>query len=347
MTSQSPFHLDSVDIHVDELRRQEEKKSIHVYRTKLQSLAREFQNYPLDEAKNWGKELESMIAPKLNDEHFWFLIWKQFTKFDAAIGNILNLHKDKQQALASFVLLLVQEVVKITNLESEARRDTLTGLSNKRKYLEDIHEYGKHPQGKFIGIMYVDLDKIKIANDKYGHDNTDQIIKSIAQRMRDVCEEMFKKSHGILQIEPYRIGGDEMGFLIKTSSPYTEQQFQKIISYLLSKITIDSYATISEPWLQRVSCGAIRVSDHDIQSNETEFVAWSDGLQYLAKLTTGEARTPPEGKVLESLGELITLNKDKQRNPSQSWCAVMCSDVESLQNAKPKVSYLFPATRGN
>ena len=335
---------DAQSVRESELRRQEEKRMLEKYRDHFQFLATQFQQSHDKEEQAWGSRVLQLIESRKSDDHFWFLIWKQVEKRNLEIGDILNQHAHQTKELMKFVQGIIDDIVRVTNLEGEARKDNLTGLWNKRKLLEDMEACSEHPTGKSIGILYIDLDKIKIANDKYGHDNTDLIIIEIAKRMKSIGEFVFEKTHGVIEVSSYRIGGDEMGFLIQTSNLLTSEQYKQLITLLVSSLSEQPYKTISGIWEQQVSCGAIRVSDYDLEKNTSDILSMADGFQYLSKLTTGEARTPPEEKVAKLIKPLMDEHSDKKRN-ERLWSVVFCDDVHSLYDQQPKVEYMFP--RGN
>lgn len=83
--------------------------------------------------------------------------------------------------------------------ESEKQKyiDGLTGLYNRNKYIQKIDDYEKMTVNG-IGILFFDLNNLKIVNDKEGHDAGDDLIKSLA--------EILSKHFGD---SAYRIGGDE------------------------------------------------------------------------------------------------------------------------------------------
>lgn len=333
--------IDMQRIQESEHRRTEEKRMLDKYRDHFHHLATVFQQSHDKEEQEWGSRVLQLIETRKNDDHFWFLIWKHVEKRNSEIGDILNQHTHQTKDLMKFVQGIIDDIVRITNLEGEAREDNLTGLSNKRKLIEDLKDCSEHPTGKSIGILYIDLDKIKIANDKFGHDNTDLIIIAIAKRMKEIADLVFERSHGIIEVSSYRIGGDEMGFLIKTKYLLTNVQFKQLISLLVSSLSEQPYPTISGNWEQQVSCGAIRVSDYDLEENAADIISAADGFQYLSKLTTGEARTPPDEKVLTLIRPLIDQHKNMNRN-GRPWSVVFCDDVHSLYDEQPKVEYIFP-----
>ncbi len=255
---------------------------------------------------------------------------------------------ESKQQLMDFISKIIDHVLNITNLEKEIRTDRLTGLGNKRKLIEDIEERGKYPTGKSVALLYVDLDRIKIANDMYGHDNTDLIIQAVAARMNAIAERVSSNSHDIVHITPYRIGGDEMSFLITISVHITNEQYKQIIAALMNAITSEPYETSSDSWDQHVSCGVIQVSDSNCLQWAHEMVKLADGLQYLSKHTNGKSRTPPEGEMKTFLQPVLKAHSGESRKSDEKWSVVLCSDVSSLKkNQPPTVEYFYPSPRGN
>lgn len=341
MTPRYKSQIDMQHMRESELRRQEEKGMLEKYRDYFQFLATQFQQSHNKEEQAWGLRVLQLIESRKSDDHFWFLIWKQVEKRNLEIGDILNQHTHQTKELMKFVQGIIDDIVRVTNLEGEARKDNLTGLSNKRKLLEDMEACSEHPTGKSIGILYIDLDKIKIANDKYGHNNTDLIFIEIANRMKKIADLVFERSRGVIEVSSYRIGGDEMGFLIQTSNLLTSEQYKQLITLLVSFLSEQPYETISGTWEQQVSCGAICVSDYDLEKNTSDILNMADGFQYLSKLTAGEARTPPEEKVAQLINPLIEQHRDVKRG-EHLWSVVFCDDIYSLYNKQPKVEYMFP-----
>ncbi len=85
-----------------------------------------------------------------------------------------------------------------------AYRDSLTGLRNTTSYkvwMTDFDKEIKEKQANF-GVVVLDMNYLKEANDRYGHDVGNKLILTAAQTISDV----FKRS------PVFRIGGDE--FLI-------------------------------------------------------------------------------------------------------------------------------------
>jgi len=90
-----------------------------------------------------------------------------------------------------------------------ARTDVVTGLSNRLAFHEDLAEYTadvEHDTRRRVGVGFIDLDEFKNANDRYGHDYGDEILKLTAVTLRQSVSQ-----YGML----YRTGGDEFAILFQ------------------------------------------------------------------------------------------------------------------------------------
>lgn len=78
-------------------------------------------------------------------------------------------------------------------------RDSLTGMYNRFGYEHIALDFYRELQGKVYAI-YLDLDNLKLLNDKYGHNMGDQAIIGVSRVLKDVfCENSIH----------VRMGGDE------------------------------------------------------------------------------------------------------------------------------------------
>lgn len=107
----------------------------------------------------------------------------------------------------SLVDELNHEVTIRRQAEREARRladtDTLTGLSNRRVFLEAVDSAVS--SGEPAILAYIDLDRFKYLNDKYGHAVGDDALKVTSSRILSWRPDMFVA----------RLGGDEFGILLR------------------------------------------------------------------------------------------------------------------------------------
>ncbi len=96
-----------------------------------------------------------------------------------------------------------------------AMTDPLTNLFNRRAIKEKTTELSARSsrRGKSIAFLMVDLDGFKKINDLYGHDAGDQLLREVADRMRDSVP-----PSSIIA----RLGGDEFGICIVFEPEYPE-----------------------------------------------------------------------------------------------------------------------------
>jgi diguanylate cyclase (GGDEF)-like protein len=93
-----------------------------------------------------------------------------------------------------------------TNAEKLARHDALTGLPNRRLFIEAIARItDEHDQP--AAIFLFDLDRFKPVNDAYGHDAGDEVLCILADRFAAHRDELGAVA---------RLGGDEFATMLPT-----------------------------------------------------------------------------------------------------------------------------------
>ncbi len=92
-------------------------------------------------------------------------------------------------------------------LEYSANYDSLTKLANRRLFKDRLEQaMAKVRRGaKSLALVYLDLDGFKNVNDKFGHDQGDQLLLTLANQLQDVVRETDTVA---------RIGGDEFAILL-------------------------------------------------------------------------------------------------------------------------------------
>ena len=86
-----------------------------------------------------------------------------------------------------------------------ARHDTLTEIANRFHFREELEHALRdlQPHDGFA-VHWIDLDKFKDVNDTYGHPVGDQLLKSVARRLRETV-----RGPDLIG----RLGGDEFAVL--------------------------------------------------------------------------------------------------------------------------------------
>ncbi|MEC2076339.1 GGDEF domain-containing protein [Metabacillus fastidiosus] len=130
------------------------------------------------------------------------------------------------------------ELIKLNEkLENLSLIDELTGLFNRRGFLK-LSEQAILNNPKSI-CLFIDLDKFKFINDKYGHDIGDELLKIIAERLNNCVLEGDIVG---------RIGGDEfVCLLINSDVNKVKQIASNILISLSTSILISEHQLIVTP----------------------------------------------------------------------------------------------------
>ena len=107
-------------------------------------------------------------------------------------------------------------------LHFSATRDPLTGLRNTTAFKGWLEEFIKKTEGKDIdyGVVVLDINDLKKANDSYGHDVGNELIVASSKIISDT----FKRS------PVFRIGGDEFLAILQNSDLESrEQLFEQFV----------------------------------------------------------------------------------------------------------------------
>ncbi len=106
------------------------------------------------------------------------------------------------RAVSHKVALSIENALKYRQAESNATTDYLTGLPNARSlfvHLDSELSRSKRAASS-LAVLVCDLDEFKKANDQYGHLEGNEVLRSVAHALRDVCREYDYVA---------RMGGDE------------------------------------------------------------------------------------------------------------------------------------------
>jgi diguanylate cyclase (GGDEF)-like protein len=89
-----------------------------------------------------------------------------------------------------------------------ARHDSLTGLPNRVLFLERVEQAvaRSRRQGTQIAVLFLDLDGFKSINDRFGHAEGDELLKTVATRLVACLREVDSVA---------RLGGDEFAVLVE------------------------------------------------------------------------------------------------------------------------------------
>lgn len=180
--------------------------------------------YAFEEVK--GKQ-PSIFASGKHHQEFYINMWKTLQEEGIWEGEIINLHKnghpiteilriqtilDDDDVIQFYVASFV-DISKRKELENllrdQSEKDGLTGIWNRRKFdqefLSECTRIKRYPEQEHSCLAIVDIDHFKRVNDRFGHARGDEIIRSVAQSLRNELRE----SDFIA-----RIGGEEFAIIM-------------------------------------------------------------------------------------------------------------------------------------
>jgi diguanylate cyclase (GGDEF)-like protein len=111
------------------------------------------------------------------------------------------------QVVADQTALSYQSALMVRRLEEMATTDALTGLYNKRVFLEALGRHMRTAQryDKKLSLIMTDLDHFKSVNDTYGHPLGDQVLVRFAEVLR----------HNVREVDvACRYGGEEFAVIV-------------------------------------------------------------------------------------------------------------------------------------
>ncbi len=105
------------------------------------------------------------------------------------------------------VLLLARDIterkLRLEKIEYLSYHDQLTGLNNRRRYMQQIMRIDK-PEKLPLAIIMADLNGLKLTNDAFGHQMGDVLLTRTAEVLRRLCDEEMI----------FHMGGDEFVLLL-------------------------------------------------------------------------------------------------------------------------------------
>jgi len=202
-----------------------------------------------------GKELKGR---RLDGSEFWFSISCSIQK-----GATESIHYGS-------VFDVTERRLHQLNMQYLNTHDQLTGLYNRRYFLQILEETVQHSQAKIdYALLYIDVDQFKIINDTCGHTAGDVYIKELAHELFDVVAE-----------EHYfaRLSADEFGLLI---SYHKDDDIDAVTQRILTKVRGFVFKWDKHRFSQSVSIGICKY-DANMMTAE-ELMSYADTACIVAK----------------------------------------------------------------
>ena len=152
-----------------------------------------------------------------------------------------------------------------------ARHDSLTGLLNRSSLLAEIREASalRMAAGRYLTLLYMDLDGFKPVNDMHGHGSGDELLVRVGERLRGAVP-----GRGLV----YRIGGDEFVIVLRNES---RQSVRALAGELLREVSASYLLSSGHRVELGVSIGIAHVRPDGLTADDILHLA--DRALYRAK----------------------------------------------------------------
>jgi diguanylate cyclase (GGDEF)-like protein len=151
-----------------------------------------------------------------------------------------------------------------------AMRDALSGLANRLCFDQALSQAADRLAQAPFAVIASDLDRFKVVNDIHGHGAGDEVIRVVAERLREAVGE-----HGLVG----RTGGDEFVILVSAfhDRPRLSLLAHEIIASISRPIPVPNGAVVDIG----ISLGIAVAPDHGLSGRQ--IMAHADKALYASK----------------------------------------------------------------
>lgn len=182
----------------------------------------------------------------------------------ARMIHLLKENTEIQRRLEENLALMSESNIK---LERMSKNDDLTGIYNRRGFMDAAEKVLADGIGEGVLLSFVDMNNLKVINDRFGHDDGDYALRITSKLLTEVMgDEGFAA----------RIGGDEFAFLY--NGPMSKNELRKKISSKFDEFNLES----DKPYNISVACGFYLFIEGDDTDLETALDNADQDL-YIAK----------------------------------------------------------------
>ena len=156
-------------------------------------------------------------------------------------------------------------------LTRRALRDELTGLANRAGFVDRLQQAFAEARahGTMVGVLYIDVDRLKVVNDSLGHATGDRLLVAVADRMRQML-----RTTDVLA----RLGGDEFTMLLDKLHSGGEAL---LIAQRVSQSFLEPFRVGDRSIVVSASIGL--ATNFDTTDDAEMLVSYADAAQYRAK----------------------------------------------------------------
>jgi len=192
---------------------------------------------PVHYATAEQEQLASMEA-----SHHYGPYEKEYIRSDGTVYPVLLSGMRMTDAAGRDVIWsIVQDISQRKAMESElteaARRDKLTGLTNRTLFMERLQQAisrVRSGEQERFAVLFLDFDHFKRINDTLGHEAGDELLRQIADRLRGTLRAADAMSEDVRGNLVARFGGDE--FVVLVNDFLAGSDVERIAERLLNSL---------------------------------------------------------------------------------------------------------------
>ena len=188
-----------------------------------------------------------VLSSGTHDMSFWRVFWNELITTNQWRGELRNRRKNGDLCIESLTIDTIyseysDSFIRVTvfrdvtqekaiqeKIWHDANYDVLTGLPNRRSFLEKLDQEMKRVDrnGEIFALIFMDIDHFKTVNDTFGHTVGDELLLCVASRLRK----------NLRQVDTIaRMGGDEYTMILSGLSHV--QDIESICSNLLRELAV-------------------------------------------------------------------------------------------------------------
>ena len=188
-----------------------------------------------------------------------------------------------------------------------AQHDTLTGLANRTRFLENLTvALESHAaEGRQLALHFVDLDRFKEINDAFGHAEGDAYLRDIAERLSKLVDRPEYLG---------RLGGDEFAVIQPglSGAKHGEIYAERICSALTGSYEINGYEVVSS-----ASVGVAVAPQHG--TSAAQLLRSADVAHHQVKLAGSNAIGIYTADLDDQLKRRLALQTDLRKAFENNW----------------------------
>lgn len=169
-------------------------------------------------------------------------------KIEAGLAWAVPPQPEDEKTVIDMIGLLAAAITRAAErqrLLAEAQTDSLTGVANRRHGISILNRVLKLAEmsDDYVGVLYLDLDSFKQANDSFGHAAGDDVLR----RFADLLQRSVRKADTVV-----RMGGEEFMVVCPGMS---ERDGLRVGEAIVSACVAGCASPLAPGWEQKTSIG--------------------------------------------------------------------------------------------